>query len=95
MKAENPHELMRAHEVFDILEVAKMILQACIFRESSSRPLCFERSDFPEMDPKEDNCFITIRQENGKAVKGRVPLGYFGDLETEYEKRNQDYIKSR
>ena len=95
VKAENPHELMRAHEVFDILEVAKMILQACIFRESSSRPLCFERSDFPEMDPKEDNCFITIRQENGKAVKGRVPLGYFGDLETEYEKRNQDYIKSR
>ena len=51
--------------------------------------------DSPEMDPKEDNCFITIRQENGKAVKGRVPLGYFGDLETEYEKRNQDYIKSR
>ena len=95
VKAENPHELMRAHEVFDILEVAKMILQAWIFRESSSRPLCFERSDFPEMDPKEDNCFITIRQENGKAVKGRVPLGYFGDLETEYEKRNQDYIKSR
>ncbi len=35
-----------------ILEVAKMILQACIFRESSSRPLCFERSDFPKMDPK-------------------------------------------
>lgn len=34
VKADNPHELMRAHEVFDILEVAKMILQACLFRES-------------------------------------------------------------
>ena len=95
VKADNPHELMRAHEVFDILEVAKMILQACLFRESSSKPLCFERSDYPQMDPEADKCFITIRQENGKAVKGRVPLGYFGDVEEEYEKRNQDYIGSR
>lgn len=66
-----------------------MILQACLFRESSSKPLCFERSDYPQMDPEADKCFITIRQENGKAVKGRVPLGYFGDVEEEYEKRNQ------
>lgn len=62
-----------------------MILQACLFRESSSKPLCFERSDYPQMDPESDKCFITIRQENGKAVKGRVPLGYFGDVEEEYE----------
>ena len=77
----NPHELMRAHEVSDIREVAKMILQACLFRESSSKPLCFERSDFPQMDPEEDRCFYTIRLENGKPVRGRVPLGYFGDVE--------------
>lgn len=31
--------------------------------------------------------------ENGKVVKGEIPKGYFGDLETEYEKRNQDYIR--
>lgn len=94
VKADNPHELMRAHEVSDILEVAGMILQACLFRESSSKPLCFERSDSTKRDPEEENCFITIRMENGKAVKGKVPLGYFGDLETEYERRNQDYINS-
>lgn len=88
----NPHELMRTHEVLDILEVSKLILNACLLRESSSRPLCFERSDFPEMDPKEDQCFITIRQENGQVVGGRVPHGYYGDVEEEYEKRNQDYI---
>ena len=89
----NPHELMRAHEVFDILEVSKLILHACLLRESSSKPLCFERSDFPEKDPAEDRRFITIRQEDGKVVKGSVPHDYFGDLETEYEKRNQDYIR--
>lgn len=43
LKADNPHELMRIHEVLDILEVSEMILNACLFRESSSRTLCFER----------------------------------------------------
>ncbi len=88
----NPHELMRAHEVFDILDVSEMILHACLLRESSSEPLCFMRSDFPQTDPEEDRRFITLRQENGEVIKGSVPLDYFGDLEEEYEKRNRDYI---
>ena len=83
---------MRAHEVFDILEVSQMILHACLLRESSSVPLCFERSDFPEKDPEKDRYFITIRKEGENIVKGAVPHGYFGDLEEEYEKRNGDYI---
>ena len=88
----NPHELMRAHEVMDILDVCKLIMNACLLRESSSVPLCFERSDFPEKDPQRDNHFITIRQENGRIIKGTVPHDYYGDLKTEYEKHNQDYI---
>lgn len=95
ISCKNPHELMRAHEVMDILEVAQMILQACLFRESSSKELRFYRSDYPEMDPKEDRCFLTIRQEHGKPVKGRVPHDYYGDIEEEYEKRNQDYIEEK
>lgn len=92
--ASNPHELMRVHEVFDILTVSKLILESCLLRESSSVPLCFERSDFPELDPKENDHFITIRlDKDGNVVKGAVPKGYFGDLKTEYEKRNQDYIR--
>ena len=41
----NPHELMRTHEVLDILDVSEMILQACLMRKSSSKQLCFYRSD--------------------------------------------------
>lgn len=92
LSCKNPHELMRTHEVMDILEVSKLILNACLLRESSSEPLFFERSDFPEMDPDKDRHFITIRQENGKIIKGIVDHGYYGDVESEYEKRNQDYI---
>ncbi|MBQ8973050.1 MAG: hypothetical protein IJ074_08235, partial [Clostridia bacterium] len=91
----NPHELMRAHEVMDILEVARVILQACLFRESSSKPLGFTRSDFPELDPQRDRMFLTIRQENGQAVRGEVPHGYFGNVEEEYLKRNMDYVNWR
>ena len=93
ISCENPHELMRAHEVFDILDVAKLILHACIARKSSSAPLFFQRSDYPQMDPEEDKRIITIRQENGKISEGSVPLGYFGNLKEEYEKRNQEYIE--
>ena len=93
LSAANPHELMRTHEVLDILTVSIMILQACLMRKSSSVPLCFERSDYPEVDPAENDHFITISlDDNGEVVRGDIPKGYFGDLKTEYEKRNQDYI---
>ena len=93
LSCHNPHELVRTHEVLDILQVAEIILEACRMRKSSSKPLCFTRSDYPELDPESDHHFITIRCEGGKAVRGDVKLDYFGDLKTEYEKRNQDYIR--
>lgn len=92
LSCHNTHELVRTHEVLDILQVAEIILEACRMRKSSSKTLCFTRSDYPEMDPAEDHHFITIRQENGVPVRGDIELDYFGDLKTEYEKRNQDYI---
>ena len=46
------------------------------------------------MDPKEDNCLSPSARKTGKAVKGRVPLGYFGDLETEYEKKKSGLYKA-
>ncbi len=90
--ASNPHELMRTHEVLDILDVSELILHACLMRKSGSRQLCFERSDYPQMDPPEDRCFITIRQEGGNILRGEVPLDYYGDLEAEYLRHNADYV---
>ena len=37
--------------------------------------------------------YLTLWQR--KPVRGRVPLRYFGDIEEEYEKRNQNYIQER
>lgn len=90
----NPHDLMRTHEVLDILEVSKLILNACLLRKSSSKPLNFMRSDYPLCDPEDDNHFITIRQEKGTIIRGDVPHDYYGDVENGYLEHNQDYVNS-
>ena len=92
LSARNPHELMRVHEVLDILTVAQLVLHASLARKSSSAPLFFERSDYPDLDPEQDRCHIAISQENGVVKERRVPLDFFGGLQEEYEKRNQDYM---
>lgn len=90
---ENPHDLMRTHEVLDILTVSEMILNACLMRKGSSTPLSFFRHDSKAEDPEEERKYITIRLEDGKPVKGEKPLDYYGDVEENYEKYNQDYIR--
>ena len=108
LSASNPHELMRIHEVLDILTIAKVVLHASLARKSSSEPLCFRRSDYPEMDPEADRRHIVIRQEEGRVIARYAALDYYcpgelahaeeaGHLESrlraEYAKRNDDYIR--
>lgn len=92
LTADNPHDLMRIHEVLDILTVSQIVLHASLARRSSSEPLFFRRSDYPEMDPEADRRHIAIRREGDAVVTRTVPLDYFGDLQAEYEARNADYI---
>ena len=93
ISCKNPHELMRAHEVFDILEVSKLIISSCLIRKSSSKALNFQRSDYPEISIEDEKYFITIKNEDGKIVKGKIPIDYYGDLKKEYEKCNRDYME--
>lgn len=93
LSCHNPHDLMRTHEVLDILTVSQMVIQACLARRCSNSSLNFERSDYPEKDPEWNRKHIVISCQDGKIVTRDVPLDYFGDLQEEYEKRNQDYIK--
>lgn len=85
IQCRNPHELTRAHEVSDILEVSEMILEACRLRKASCKPLFFERSDSQEARREEENCYLTLRQEEGQVRPGRKPLRFYGDLESNYE----------
>lgn len=90
--AANPHELMRLLEVFDILTVAQIILQACLARHQTCPKLEFYRTDD---DGKAMAPFICIHNDGEKVVAREVPLDYAGDIRENYEKHNQDYMAEK
>ena len=92
--ARNPHELMRALEVLDILCCAEMITHSCLARKASSRWFGFSRLDYPEQDPPEWRAWVTVRLEEDQIVTRKVPLDYYGSLEEGYE-RHQNAMGNR
>ena len=93
--AYNPHELVRLLEVFDILTVSQIIIQSCMARKTSSKPLCFNRGNSSESNTVKDNKLITIKQVDNTIVIGEKPLDFFGDIKENYEKFNHDYIEGK
>jgi succinate dehydrogenase/fumarate reductase flavoprotein subunit len=95
LSAKNPHELVRALEVLNVLTNAEIVLSACLVRKASSKPLHFRRSDFPEIDPPEWNKLVTIKWEKNEVATGEKPLDYYGSLKRNYESHNADYLEER
>ena len=87
--AANPHELTRLLEVFDILTVSQLILQACLARRQTCEKLEFYRTD---SDDRPAEPFICIRFDGKEVVRREVPLDYAGNIKENYEKYNQDYV---
>jgi succinate dehydrogenase/fumarate reductase flavoprotein subunit len=87
----DPHKLVRSLEDLSMLTNAQIILHASLARKASSRPLDFQRLDYPELDPPEWNKFLTIKLENDKVKVGEKPLDYAGNLKQNYESHNKDY----
>jgi len=83
--ARNPHELSRLLEVFNIMTVNRMILEACRARKASHTYLHFERVDYPEVDSPEWHKWVTVKQEEGEVIAGKLPLDYHGDLKKNYD----------
>jgi len=95
LSAQNPHELVRTLEVLDVLTNTEIVLNACLARRASSKPLHFRRSDYPEMDPPDWNKFVSIRLENNEVMTGEKPLDCHGSLEENYKSHNVDYLEER
>ena len=87
--ARNPHELMRALEVQDILTCGQIVAEACLARKASNRWLSFERLDYPDDDPPEWKKWLTLRSEAGETRVEELPLEYYGPLEENYEAHNK------
>ncbi len=93
ISAQNPHELVRSLEVLNVLTNAEIVLNACLARKASSKPLHFRRTDYPEMEPPEWNKFVTIKLEKNEVATGKKPLDYYGSLKGNYESHNVDYLE--
>lgn len=93
--ASNPHELMRALEVQNILTNAQLVIHACLARKASAKHLHFHRSDFPELDPPDWHRFVTVKWTEEGVQEGSYPIDYFDDLKEKYEATNPEYAKDR
>ena len=88
----NPHELVRAHEISDILDVSELILEACLARKCSSAPLFFQRSDSRDDLAEAERAYLVIRREDGRAVVEKKPHRFYGDLAENYEKHAKEDV---
>lgn len=74
--AANPHELARAVECQSIMTVGEAVIHASLARKASSKVLNFVRLDYPAVDPPEWQKLLAIRQVDGQASAGELPLDY-------------------
>ncbi|WP_252089963.1 fumarate reductase/succinate dehydrogenase flavoprotein subunit [Pseudomonas sp. MWU13-3659] len=75
MKANNPHELMRAMEVAVIRDCAEMAARASLFREESRWGLYHHRVDFPERNDGEWFCHCHLKKgDDGEMISFKQPV---------------------
>ena len=70
LTANNPHELMRAIEVQQIMEVSEAHILSSIERDESRIIPNHFRIEYPNQDPKWDNLIVTVSKENGEQKIG-------------------------
>lgn len=64
VKAKNLHDLMRLREGFDLLELCKIHLGACLQRKETGRGM-YKLSDYPKLDPSLDKGLV-VQCKDGK-----------------------------
>jgi hypothetical protein len=91
--ARNPHELMRALEVLNIMTNAEIVIHSSLARKASCKQLHFMRSDYTEIDPPQWHKFVVVSKNSNGVRVSELPIDYYSSLNENYEKYNQDYIK--
>ena len=75
IKADNPHELMRALEVSVIRDCAEMAARASLFRTESRWGLYHHRVDYPRRDDAAWFCHAHLKKdEQGRMASFRKPV---------------------
>lgn len=69
---QNSHELVRALEAFDIMEIARIVLLSA--RERKETRGLHKRADFTFTNPLLNQTFVTIQKQNGEDVVSIRPI---------------------
>jgi adenylylsulfate reductase subunit A len=56
--AKDLHDLLKCHEVIDLLDVAEVVVHHCLYRKETRWPAWHERIDYPEKDDENWLCFV-------------------------------------
>jgi len=59
------------------MTMSEIVFRVSLARKASDTILDFNRIDYPEVDPKEWEKYITIKELDQKAVIGELPLLYW------------------
>ena len=70
--AKNLHDLMRIHEAFEILELCRIHLDACMQRKESGRGM-YVLTDYPEKDPALAKGLVVAKGEEGPVFSWLEP----------------------
>ena len=87
----DPHKLMRSLEDLNLIEHAKIIINAMKERRFTSKELQISRLDYPETDEEELNYYLTMKLVDGEIQFDRLPIRFWGNMKEEYEAHNKDY----
>jgi succinate dehydrogenase/fumarate reductase flavoprotein subunit len=94
IKADTPHELMRAIEVHAILDCAELAAKASLYRTESRWGLYHYRTDFPERNEDDWFTFVEIRKgADGEAEVFRRPVPEYLFPIDEFERGAYDRLR--
>ena len=74
VRADNLHDLMRIHEAFEILELCRIHLDACLQRKESGRGM-YVLTDYPEKDPALAKGLVVVKGDEGPVFSWLEPAG--------------------
>ncbi len=83
ISASTPHELMRAMDCRNLIDLAEIHLRAALMREDTRAS--FFRKDFPRRNPEWDKKVIFVYRKNGEMI---LEKGEFPELKPEYLKED-------
>ena len=63
VRAENLHDLMRTHEAFELLQMCRLHLLACLQRRETGRGM-YHLADYPALDPKLGKALVMRKIDN-------------------------------